>query len=650
LTGSFVKFALTTATTIKNTMNPMDDPLLARARLLVQATAGLPDFHSLSATINPNSPIENPSTTSPYSSPARGPAPAGSFFTSFKCSVIKGSSLVSVMFPSGGDIRNHVKRGMDVEIDGVQYKLSEKKGAEWSSTKVELTQDYTGESNMDATFGVYEKSRRSPKKKNVPEPIASADIRDAISGLDTISTMLGRPDRHEEAYNKPVRQMNAAKNMNIVSKKKPMSEFQAVPVEQRQVEEDAVPSPPKRIKPSEKSSYSGRDESNEGNYPTLHSLSGLEHGSVGGGGGGYLNQARHISVEVQRKKAMERALRKMKEDDIESAKRLRQEEEKKNVHKQAMEIKTAQLREKTLARVTKLKHDRLEKDENEKATKMAELNKKLAGEALIQADVYKEKMRKMKADTARRMRARRQAEEDRALIEKKLMNKKLNEISDSRRRIDRAIPEGYVPPKHTQYVVRQTRTASPRNGKQRTQSPVVEMSYDDGRLAPPPFARSSSPVVIESAQQPKNNMVEEYHQPQNALHYQQQQHVSPPAKRSGIPIPTLYNKAKPSTEEDEWSDDSLGEAPPQSTAEEFAPANYETLSPPNHRNYDEDVSVLTFDSPQRNKGRKPSFRGGENSSASSGLVLATKKTKKVWRSLKPLTISEYAAVPKDIER
>ena len=165
----------------------MDDPLLARARLLVKigedAQAATESSLQNIGMGNKGSPQPSGKVASPtrgaleckesptsYSSPERVPVQSeDSSLTRVKVSVIRGSSLVSCL--AGGDIRAILKRGSTVEIEGVEYKLSTKMGSEWSGNRIELERDYGGETKLDAYMSIKKSTRRSPKKKLQMEPI-----------------------------------------------------------------------------------------------------------------------------------------------------------------------------------------------------------------------------------------------------------------------------------------------------------------------------------------------------------------------------------------------------------------------------------------------------------------------------------------------
>jgi hypothetical protein len=240
----------------------MDDPLLARARLLVKigndvhaATAASTEImkknaQSLNVAV---SDVSSPSRAAPSQSfvdspthsrseydhhhqqqqregDAHGASPSATGtaggspnnsnpyagVTKFKVSVIRGSTLVSCL--SGGDVRTMLKRGSVVEIEGVEYKLSTKVGSEWSGNRIELEGDYGGDTKLNAFMTVRNRAKRSPKKARNVEPIPSSEIFDAIRGLDDILPPSMTMDSSSSNSNRgggEVRRGNMNKSMNL---------------------------------------------------------------------------------------------------------------------------------------------------------------------------------------------------------------------------------------------------------------------------------------------------------------------------------------------------------------------------------------------------------------------------------------------------
>jgi hypothetical protein len=83
---------------------------------------------------------------------------------------------------------NH--RGSTIYIDNTKCVLKE--NGEWTASRVELTSDFTGDTNLDAAIQVEMTAdavkRRSPKK-NKAAPVASRDIMGAVAGLEGSMSM-----------------------------------------------------------------------------------------------------------------------------------------------------------------------------------------------------------------------------------------------------------------------------------------------------------------------------------------------------------------------------------------------------------------------------------------------------------------------------
>jgi len=629
----------------------MDDPLLAKARALVAAASSIPDVHSASASFSAAQQQQSPGSSPAPSPPrrSRGAADEGSV-TKFRCSVFKGSSLVTVLSASGegGDIRAVVQKGMLLDIDGREYQVSRKQFAEWTPNRFELEADYPGETNFDACLSVRNAVRRSPKKRGDAEPIPTSDIRSAISGLDAIAdTFRHRHGRAEEA-SRPLRKAQASKAMNLTDKKRPMSDFGFDAEHEPASSSSAIirsktggEKPPARPRsttaimsePEPSSSYSSNRR---------FSAAGSDDGSSAMSGAGYLShlaQAREVSMETQRKRAMQRVVQKIKDDEAQSLRSQKAADDVKEAHRRAMEIKAQQLREKTLQRVAQLHLRKAESEESKKKQETFELSKKLQSASIAQTETYKQRMLRMRKDTAKRLRQIGLEEEERDAAQQVLMNKKLSEIADARRRVDREAPVGYAPPVHTQ-VVRQARTASPKSSVRvsgnSARSPYAE-SRDDApvvmHISPNRsnnVARAPSPVVVSSAQG-------NFRQEKNGTEYWggggEYRHVSShaPAMHTGsrIPVPQRHAGSSRNDDDDDLSDDSLGQ-PPQAPS----PKRVQVSA-----SYDEDLSVLTFDSPSRPKGPlRPANMNVDG-------VPVRRPKKKVWKALKPLQIASYSAVP-----
>jgi hypothetical protein len=100
----------------------------------------------------------------------------------FKGSAIRGSSLLNTL----GDVRGVLKRGSAVLIDNVSYETS--LTGDWTANSVQLTTDYSGETNFSVTIFIPGGSV-SPKKKKGGELKSGkpATINSTVEDLDAIN-------------------------------------------------------------------------------------------------------------------------------------------------------------------------------------------------------------------------------------------------------------------------------------------------------------------------------------------------------------------------------------------------------------------------------------------------------------------------------
>ena len=87
----------------------------------------------------------------------------GDELANIKCSVIRGSSLISTSI----DIRHHLKVGSSVTIDGLQYQTANN-ATDWTSSHIALQFDWPGDSNFESTLTIISPThngKKSPLKK-----------------------------------------------------------------------------------------------------------------------------------------------------------------------------------------------------------------------------------------------------------------------------------------------------------------------------------------------------------------------------------------------------------------------------------------------------------------------------------------------------
>jgi len=327
--------------------------------------------------------------------------PEGSFYVS----VIKGSSLVSTK----KDLRNVLKGGSVIQIDGKEYTISSRHGAEWSCSRIEISSDFTGETNLRAELIVKDFVRSSPRKKklNSMEPISSSEIRDAVRALDAIDNT--------------------------------MNTFSRTPVQ---------PPPRRAIDHNRRNSAGGhrRVEQSLGEVETSVAPPPVEQRlrleSEVMGVGSYLAsllQSRSdadAAVEEQRRLAKIRVAQKKREDAKQFMKQAKEEEDRKVASHMHMEMKAKALREKTLLRVTNLQKAKLEEERARKEALDADMKRKAEADALVQSDQYQSRMHQLRLDSKNRMKMLKSKEEELKRERDVQMEKKLFEISEQRRRHD----------------------------------------------------------------------------------------------------------------------------------------------------------------------------------------------------------------------
>ena len=114
--------------------------------------------------------------------------------TSFSGSAIKGSSLLNTV----GDIRSFVQRGTSILINNVSYEIS--LTGEWNSNSVQLTTDYSGETNFEVNIYIPPGSF-SPKRKKTSVSLAdkNVNLHQMVQGLDSITERFGAKLKQQDA-------------------------------------------------------------------------------------------------------------------------------------------------------------------------------------------------------------------------------------------------------------------------------------------------------------------------------------------------------------------------------------------------------------------------------------------------------------------
>lgn len=165
----------------------MSDDLLARAKFLINAANGisnitmLPSIQNHSTDVNivsspsPKKIKQNSMVSPPISDDAGG---------QFKGAAFNGSALITTY----KDCRKLAPRGSYFIVDGNKVKVSTE--GEWNANRITLTEDYKGETNLDACIAACTatKSNVNKRKKapNAAVPIPTGELSSALSGLEDV--------------------------------------------------------------------------------------------------------------------------------------------------------------------------------------------------------------------------------------------------------------------------------------------------------------------------------------------------------------------------------------------------------------------------------------------------------------------------------
>ena len=367
----------------------MDDPLLARARLLIGASGGVGSLPSGSGATELGA-----RKTSP-----RGGGGGGSREdNSFSVSVVKGSSLVSTKC----DLRHVVKRGGVVLIEGQEYTLSVRPHAEWSDRRIELSCDYFGETCLEGKLFVRDYVPRSSPKKKTAEPVSSEEIKSAIRALETIDTLsfsTSRPTNQQQQHHQHRRVPDFPKRRQSLG-----PDTRPVPA-----------APP----PLYSNDFSGFDAAGGYLASLMQNRLNAEEAQE--------EQRRHAKLRVEQKK---------KEDALEVMRKAKEEQDRKASVHAHMELKAKALREKTLLRVSNLQKAKSNEERAKKEAMESELRRKANADALVNSEDYQKRMQRLRLESKQRIKSQKSAEDARKREHDLQMQKKLFEISEQRRRHD----------------------------------------------------------------------------------------------------------------------------------------------------------------------------------------------------------------------
>lgn len=427
-----------------------DDPLLAKARALTEAAKktsemflqiGKPSAEKEMNSGEGNILYDQTSSSSP--SKENG--------LIYRASVIRGSTLINTHV----DIRNIVKRGDYIYIDGHQVKIALK--GEWASNRVELEADYDGETNFEAVISFDSSAFHNiaPSKiKKKACPVATEDIHQAISQLSAVNELCLKFKKEEtEKVSKPtVNSTNEKKKKSLrllpeefgndfpnsklvkgspaiyksndaVSKTPKLNAFEEQPTVS--VPNNSYSSvvnirlPPLNTTQSVVSNHSVGDKSARSDISTKHSSQNMKNGSIygentqkyGNKGEGedegpvqaLLNyQKNRVWIEDPAIVANKRVKQKLKDDYKKKLAEERDQELLRRATIEANELKVHELKEKTLARVARYKEELARQAQEAKEVLVAEAERKKEKEKETASEENKLKMLALRKEARER--------------------------------------------------------------------------------------------------------------------------------------------------------------------------------------------------------------------------------------------------------
>jgi len=437
----------------------MDDELLNRARLL---TAGAKDIISAQEIkISSNVTINMPQSPTTQSSPVTRDTCVP---PSFKGAAIQGSSLLTTF----SDMRSWCPRGSSLLVDGIPCFVSET--GEYSSTRLYLTKDFSGPTNLEAALvpTLSEKTIKTLKVKKTMRPVDTTDIKDAVKGLDNFTslqlqqrlnstspstekvsdTALKRPTKLKRPF--PRNQHNKNFVTYVEQLQQPSLAYQDTisPASPTPVSNENI----LRCQSAPQTNSDSKNPAKQVRLPPLQSLT-INSALGGGGAAGRLIQPaaylyeeiferkNPVNVEQERLKIAERLAKKRKQDRLEKIKKEEEDRKFADAVKAKSEAKASQFLEKTMQRVEERKQKLVEKsllaqeearkDELKKAEKMAALA----------SDMHAARVAAIRVETAKRLASLKKQ----ARLEEKekefAMAKKLAELEKVR---GRAVPTSVI--------------------------------------------------------------------------------------------------------------------------------------------------------------------------------------------------------------
>lgn len=417
------------------------DPVLQRAKLLVEASkeisnmtsnisasvvGGCSDVHI--AAVSPKRKSSNNNNNQLSNPPSPTKMPPG--VMTFRAAVINGSSLVNTQ----DDIREYVKRGDSIIIDGTAYTTSVN-GA-WAGNCIQLVGDYTGNTNFEGIVQLADptagKIAVPKKKKHVAVPVDTESILAAVGGLGDMRNTFGasgssgshnhfgsssnsngldspskqkikkRLPRHVEALSD-----NYSTSYERSTSSRPSSHQQhsqhSNQQHSRQPPQQTYnkrPTPPTSAQTSSRVQSAPRRQQQQQQQQHTVEQDGVVLVPSAVASANYLVEG---PVPVDPKKvAMQRVQAKLKEEQRQIALAEQEKDRLAALKAEKMAAKAQALKLKTQERVAKYKQAAIDREAAEKARKELEAEEKKKREEEVHSELTKKKLIAMKKDTARK--------------------------------------------------------------------------------------------------------------------------------------------------------------------------------------------------------------------------------------------------------
>jgi hypothetical protein len=340
-----------------------------------------------------------------------------------QASAIQGSSLLSTQ----DDLRSLLTCGHKILINDVPYTthLTKSSGL-WPVNCVELSQDYFGETDLQAIlqFEFVPKVKSKRTTDNTEKKPSSSKLRP--NKISNIKVMESNQQTHEDSISDD--------SMNDSNKKKRQN--QPPPLRQRQ------PSAPKdsklmeniqgrlsarkfvSLKENQKVNSEKTPQFEENSDETIPAPTSTLQTP---------NERNNTKITDARRLARERVLLKIQKDKERAEFSIQEKEEKLLQRLEESEIKARELQNKTKDRVSRYKEELEEKERLEKERIVREEQKRLEDNRIVSSEDYQAKMKRLQRQAAKRRKEFQSRDEERRTREEEEQRRRL---AENRRRVD----------------------------------------------------------------------------------------------------------------------------------------------------------------------------------------------------------------------